>query len=99
MHEGCRQLRGNGAAAEAAWLVAAAGFGGGIALIGQMYHLSGDELAAILTWCAGTSRCWMNRAAPEERYRAGASDHADLERRMREIERANRGPALITFNH
>jgi uncharacterized membrane protein len=48
------KLRGNGAAAEAAWLVAAAGFGGGIALIGQMYHLSGDELAAILTWCAGT---------------------------------------------
>ena len=49
------KLRGNGAAAEAAWLVAAAGFGGGIALIGQMYHLSGDENTAILTWCVGTA--------------------------------------------
>ena len=37
---------------EAAWLVATAAFGASIALIGQMYHMSGDELAAILTWCA-----------------------------------------------
>jgi uncharacterized membrane protein len=36
------------------WLVAAAAFGGSIALIGQMYHLSGDETEAILTWCIGT---------------------------------------------
>lgn len=40
---------------EAAWLVAAAAFGGSIALIGQMYHLSGDEASAVLTWCAGTA--------------------------------------------
>lgn len=43
------------AIAEAAWLVAAAAFGGSIALIGQMYHLSGDETEAILVWCIGTA--------------------------------------------
>ena len=40
---------------EASWLVAAAAFGAAIALIGQMYHLGGDETAAILAWCAGTA--------------------------------------------
>ncbi|WP_394891738.1 DUF2157 domain-containing protein [Mesorhizobium sp. AaZ16] len=47
--------RGNSAVAEGAWLVGAAAFGGSIALIGQMYHLSGDEADAVLTWCAGTA--------------------------------------------
>ncbi|MEO9615815.1 MAG: DUF2157 domain-containing protein [Nitratireductor sp.] len=44
--------RQNGAG-EAAYMVAAAAFGASIALIGQMYHLSGDEAAALLTWCLG----------------------------------------------
>ncbi len=48
------KLRDHGGLAEALWLVAAAAFGGGIALIGQMYHLSGDETQAILVWCIGT---------------------------------------------
>lgn len=43
------------AVSEALWLIAAAAFGGSIALIGQMYHMSGDEASAILTWCAGTA--------------------------------------------
>ena len=43
------------AIAEGVWLIAAAAFGGSIALIGQMYHLSGDETQAVLTWCAGTA--------------------------------------------
>ena len=43
------------AIAEGVWLIAAAAFGGSIALIGQMYHLSGDETQALLTWCAGTA--------------------------------------------
>ncbi|RUM98683.1 DUF2157 domain-containing protein [Pseudaminobacter arsenicus] len=47
--------RGRDALAEACWLIAAAAFGGSIALVGQMYHLSGDEASAILTWCAGTA--------------------------------------------
>lgn len=47
--------RGQGAIAEALWLVGAAAFGGSIALIGQMYHLDGDESAAMLAWCVGTA--------------------------------------------
>lgn len=39
---------------EALWLLAAVAFGAGIALVAQMYQLSGDEAQAILVWCAGT---------------------------------------------
>lgn len=46
--------RGHAGIGEALYLVGAAAFGGSIALIGQMYHLSGDESAAVLTWCFGT---------------------------------------------
>jgi uncharacterized membrane protein len=49
------KLRGQEALGEGAWLVGAAAFGASIALIGQMYHLSGDEADAVLTWCAGTA--------------------------------------------
>jgi len=48
------KARGQNGLGEAAYLVGCAAFGGGIALIGQMYHLSGDERAAILVWCFGT---------------------------------------------
>ena len=34
-----------------------------------------------------------------ERYLAAATDHADLERRIRDLERTSRGPAFVTFNH
>lgn len=47
--------RGHEAFGEGAWVVAAAAFGAAIALIGQMYHLSGDERQAILVWGAGTA--------------------------------------------
>lgn len=40
---------------EALWLIAAAAFGGSLALIGQMYHFSGDEASAVLTWGIGTA--------------------------------------------
>ena len=49
------KLRGREAFGEAAWVVAAAAFGASIALIGQMYHMSGDERQAIFVWCAGTA--------------------------------------------
>lgn len=49
------KLRGNAAFGEAAWIVAAAAFGASIALIGQMYHLSGDEKQAVFVWGAGTA--------------------------------------------
>lgn len=48
------KTRGHSAYAETAWLIAAAAFGGSIALIGQMYHLAGDESTALVTWCLGT---------------------------------------------
>jgi uncharacterized membrane protein len=48
------KLRGSDGFGEAIWLIAAAAFGGSIALIAQMYHLSGDEMVAILTWSLGT---------------------------------------------
>lgn len=46
--------QGQRAFGEASWLVAASAFGGAIALIAQMYHMSGDETQAILVWFAGT---------------------------------------------
>lgn len=49
------KLNDHAAIGEAVWLIAAAAFGGSIALIGQMYHLSGDETQAVLVWCAGTA--------------------------------------------
>lgn len=47
------KLRDHPAFGEAAWLVAAIAFGGSIALVAQMYHMSGEEADAILTWFAG----------------------------------------------
>ncbi|RWA59417.1 DUF2157 domain-containing protein [Mesorhizobium sp.] len=49
------KTRDHAAIGEALWIVAAAAFGGSIALIGQMYHLTGDEASALLTWGAGTA--------------------------------------------
>ncbi|RWO38499.1 MAG: DUF2157 domain-containing protein [Mesorhizobium sp.] len=49
------KTRDHAAIGEALWIVAAAAFGGSIALIGQMYHLSGDETSALITWGAGTA--------------------------------------------
>lgn len=48
------QMHGNDGMAQALWLIAAAAFGGSIALVGQMYHLAGDEASAVLIWCLGT---------------------------------------------
>jgi uncharacterized membrane protein len=49
------KTRDHAAIGEALWIVAAAAFGGSIALIGQMYHLSGDEASALVTWGLGTA--------------------------------------------
>ena len=48
-------LRGRTGFGEAAYVVGATAFGATIALISQMYHMSGDEMQAILIWCAGTA--------------------------------------------
>ncbi|TIP85322.1 MAG: DUF2157 domain-containing protein [Mesorhizobium sp.] len=49
------KTRDHAAIGEALWIIASAAFGGSIALIGQMYHLSGDETSALITWGAGTA--------------------------------------------
>jgi len=48
------KLRDHAAIGEGLYVVAAAAFGASIALIGQMYHMSGDEASAIVTWSVGT---------------------------------------------
>ena len=49
----CKTRRRDGAG-EALYLIGTAAFGGSIALVSQMYHLSGDEADAVLVWFAGT---------------------------------------------
>ncbi|RST85279.1 DUF2157 domain-containing protein [Aquibium carbonis] len=48
-------LRGHPRLAEAGYLVGIAAFGGGMALVGQMYHLSGDETQAVIVWCGAAA--------------------------------------------
>ena len=45
-------------------------------------------------------RLWLRLLPPDpdERYLAAATDHADLEHRMRVLERARSGPPFPTFN-
>jgi hypothetical protein len=42
---------------------------------------------------------WWQPQDPDEQYLAAATDHADLERRIRVLERARGGPVFVTFNH
>lgn len=49
-----RASRGDRIFSEALYLIAAITFGAGIALVSQMYHLSGDTSHAALLWVAGT---------------------------------------------
>ena len=42
---------------------------------------------------------WWRAQDASERYLACATDHADLERRIRDLERMNSGPTFVTFNH
>lgn len=48
------RLNDHPAFGEALYIVGAAAFGGSIALVGQMYHMSGDEASALVTWSIGT---------------------------------------------
>jgi len=50
-----QMVRGNRHVAEGLWIVGAAGFGASIALVGQMYHLSGDAAGAFLIWYVATA--------------------------------------------
>jgi uncharacterized membrane protein len=48
-----RERAGDAIFSQVFYLVAGAAFGGGIALVGQMYHLSGDTSDAALVWALG----------------------------------------------
>ena len=48
-----RQLRGDKLLPHTLYIVAASSFGAGIALVGQMYHLSGDVHSAAIVWAGG----------------------------------------------
>lgn len=55
--------RGRTSFGEALYLVGLAAFGASIALIGQMYHMSGDEAQAVMVWClAGISAAALLRS-------------------------------------
>jgi Protein of unknown function (DUF3563) len=42
---------------------------------------------------------WFRPDDAEHQYLCAATDVADLERRMRVLERASVGPPFVTFNH
>ena len=44
-------------------------------------------------------RRWWRPLDRDEEYLAAATDPADLERRLRVLERGSGGPQLVTFNH
>lgn len=50
-----QMTKGRRHVAEGLWIVGAAGFGASIALVGQMYHLSGDAAGAFFTWYVATA--------------------------------------------
>ena len=49
-----RETKGDTIFSQVLYLLGAISFGGGIALIGQMYHMSGDQATAALVWAVGT---------------------------------------------
>lgn len=49
-----RETKGDTVFSQVLYLLGAISFGGGIALIGQMYHMSGDQSTAALVWAVGT---------------------------------------------
>ena len=44
-------------------------------------------------------RGWWTGKDPDQEYLAASTDLADLERRMRLLDRGNGGPVFETFNH
>lgn len=48
-----RKLAGDEVFSKACFIIGAATFGAGIAMVGQMYHMSGDEASAALLWATG----------------------------------------------
>jgi len=59
----------------------------------------GSFVVLAMVLLGGELRRWWRSGDPAERYLAEATTHAELERRMRILERASGGPAFVTFNH
>ena len=57
----------------------------------MMHPDSSSLVQALLRWWQPLER--------DERYLAAATDAADLERRLRVLERSGGGPQFVTFNH
>ena len=57
-----------------------------------------NAATGLIRLCKRVGRWWTGREDAMERYLSAATDHADVERRIRELERRNAGPALLTFN-
>jgi len=67
-----RQSRGDAVFSSVLYVVGAASFGAGIALVGQMYHLSGDVHAAALYWAFGVlAAAFLMRAPVLAAFAAG----------------------------
>lgn len=58
----------------------------------------GSFVVLPVLWLVGELKGWRSHD-PSERYLAGATTHAELERRMRVLERPSGGPPFVTFNH
>jgi hypothetical protein len=60
---------------------------------------SGAATAAPVNRMIQRFRRWLRRRCTNDQYLADATDLADLERRMRLLERSSVGPMFQTFNH
>ena len=84
------KTRDQSAIGEALYIIAAAAFGASIALIGQMYHMSGDESDAVVTWCVGHRHRGAGAALQSADHRGrgagqrldGAARHGLLDRQL-----------------
>ena len=57
------------------------------------------SLAAVTRRVLQRVRSWWWHGDADDRYLSAAADLADVERRMRVLERTSRGPVFQTFNH
>ncbi|WP_273725179.1 DUF2157 domain-containing protein [Brucella gallinifaecis] len=69
-----RQVRGDTILPQALYIIAASSFGAGIALIGQMYHMSGDVHSAAVVWAVGVfASAFLLRSSALTAFGAGVA--------------------------
>ncbi len=67
--------------------------------LGKFAYMNTCELAGKPSSIVEQLREWWKGSDPDQDYLAGATDLADLERRMRHVDRGQGGPVFVTFNH